>query len=124
MTIIYCEGQPCRYCGKKTYGTFRSVCVARNSFAPLELSTINAKANATAKSTTDAVRSCVHLGSPTTEIALIQCTTCQGNVRKKFPVHECAVFGKCLPKYSGENEAGHGCVGCARREPAIYSASV
>lgn len=28
---------------------------------------------------------------------LITCETCQGNVRMKHPVHECAIRGRCAP---------------------------
>lgn len=45
---------------------------------------------------------CVHLGAPTGDVALIPCTTCRGNVRKKFAVHGCGVHGVCLPTFSGE----------------------
>lgn len=62
---------------------------------------------------------CRFLGPATNEIALIKCESCQGNVRKKFPIHECAIFGRCLPTYSGIVDDGHGCIGCDRREALL-----
>ncbi len=57
---------------------------------------------------------CFHRGQPIEdEVALIPCETCRGNVRKKFAVHHCGVFGKCVPKVEHHNAAGvAGCVGC------------
>jgi hypothetical protein len=59
---------------------------------------------------------CIHLGEQT-RVELIRCATCNGNVRIKFPVHACAVFGECLPTYTGEHQLAK-CHGCERREPA------
>ncbi len=58
---------------------------------------------------------CKHQSDDAVDVVLIACETCQGNVRKKFDVHDCAVFGKCLPSYSGQADAGHGCIGCEKR---------
>src|SRR5688572_14366500 len=44
-------------------------------------------------------RECPHLLAPTGEIELIQCKTCSGRVRNKYPVSGCALFAKCLPTY-------------------------
>lgn len=62
---------------------------------------------------------CPHLGEPTGSVALIKCVTCCGNVRKKYDVHSCAVFGECLPKQKASavdtgGKEWHGCKGCAR----------
>ena len=42
---------------------------------------------------------CTYLGTQLETIA-IKCKTCQGNVRIKHTVHECKLFGKCLPNYN------------------------
>jgi hypothetical protein len=55
---------------------------------------------------------CKHLGGEL-RTELIRCQTCRGNVRQKFPVHACEVFGECLPTYTGEAEGvPHRCKGC------------
>src|SRR4051794_19593620 len=57
---------------------------------------------------------CDHLGDEVGRV-LVQCQTCSGNVRIKYPVHECGLFLLCIPNYSG---AG-GCVGCKSFAPEI-----
>lgn len=59
---------------------------------------------------------CRHLG-PELRIELIQCQTCRGRVRQKFPVHACEVFGECLPTFTGETEIAK-CRGCPRYQPS------
>ncbi len=61
-----------------------------------------------------ALPSCPHLGAPTGEVELIQCQTCRGNVRQKFVVSTCALFGECLPAYYGSQSTRHKCHGCKR----------
>lgn len=46
---------------------------------------------------------CIYLGQLKHEI-LIKCETCQGNVRQKFKVHGCKIYGECLPEYVGQTE--------------------
>jgi hypothetical protein len=64
----------------------------------------------------DRLALCVHLGEPTGAVELILCQTCRGNVRQKFPVSACEVFGTCLPTMAHENASGvKGCGSCPRR---------
>lgn len=35
-------------------------------------------------------------------MALIRCQSCRGNVRIKYPLHLCALYGECLPTHRGE----------------------
>lgn len=65
------------------------------------------------------VQRCKHQSDKQIDTALIKCETCQGNVRLKFQIHECAIFGKCLPTFSGVVDDGHGCIGCERREVSL-----
>lgn len=59
---------------------------------------------------------CEWLGQPTGRIALVQCEGCGGNVRRKSQVHDCALFGECVPKAAGKftdrGKEYRGCVGC------------
>jgi hypothetical protein len=55
---------------------------------------------------------CVHLGAATGEVEAIKCDTCNGNVRIKFAVHECAVHGNCLPTYRGDDGKAMACNKC------------
>lgn len=59
---------------------------------------------------------CRFLGSETGETVLIKCKTCKGNVRMKYAIHSCEIFGKCLPTQSGAVDDWHGCICCERRE--------
>jgi hypothetical protein len=45
----------------------------------------------------ETVPRCRHLGDETGDIYLLKCETCKGNVRKKHPVHICAIWETCLP---------------------------
>lgn len=75
------------------------------------------------------VLDCVHRGEVTGAIALVDCATCGGSVRKKLDVHACAIFGECLPSRSGivqsiasaryAAKAYQGCGGCQEREPKV-----
>lgn len=49
---------------------------------------------------------CRRQQEPTGENALIRCTTCQGNVRLKFPIHGCEKHVHCLPTYTGDKREG------------------
>ncbi len=40
---------------------------------------------------------CIHLRGETGKVELVHCKTCQGNVRKKIPIHVCTYHGSCLP---------------------------
>lgn len=42
---------------------------------------------------------CKHLAE-TTEVVLIKCQTCQGNVQIKYQSNICLLKGKCLPNYN------------------------
>lgn len=64
---------------------------------------------------------CKHLGDKSGQ-QLIRCPSCRGNVRQKFDVHLCAVWGECLPHYAGKDSISHACIGCDRREPQLNSA--
>jgi hypothetical protein len=55
---------------------------------------------------------CAHLGEATGANELIQCHTCQGNVRLKFPTHNCAVHSECLPTYTGSDAKRMACRKC------------
>jgi hypothetical protein len=57
---------------------------------------------------------CVHLGAATGDVEAIKCDTCNGNVRIKFAVHECAVNGMCLPAYNGSKSKSLGCEQCRK----------
>lgn len=60
---------------------------------------------------------CLHLLAPTGETVLVRCQTCQGNVRQKFAVHGCAIFGQCLPTLGVDPPSGYAkCAGCPARE--------
>jgi hypothetical protein len=61
---------------------------------------------------------CRHLGDGTGDVALIECTSCKGRVRIKYPLHVCAAFDECLPTLSGTAEGYHACRGCAEFAPA------
>lgn len=64
-----------------------------------------------------ACKACIYFGNPTGETVLVRCQTCKGNVRQKFAVHACAIFGKCLPTLTGDPPEGYAkCHGCERRE--------
>lgn len=67
-----------------------------------------------AKSVPSVAMPCIHLGEQIRE-ELIKCKTCRGNVRVKFPVYQCDVFGECLSTYRGEHELAK-CDGCEKRE--------
>lgn len=71
---------------------------------------------------------CVHL-TPTADVALIECESCQGRVRIKYPANDCAIYGRCLPTFvpadlkawearKPESDLYHLCHGCDRFSPA------
>lgn len=48
------------------------------------------------------VQVCKYLGKES-EIVLIPCITCQGNVKIKYQSNECSLKEKCLPDYQPDN---------------------
>lgn len=66
---------------------------------------------------------CPHLEQATGDVELIQCTTCQGNVRVKYPVHNCDVHGKCLPIYKGSEPSAAKCCATCEDNPANQSSA-
>lgn len=44
---------------------------------------------------------CEWRGEATEELALVECATCCGNVRKKRVTYDCAKFGTCVPLIAG-----------------------
>jgi hypothetical protein len=60
---------------------------------------------------------CTLFGDATGSFALVQCETCQGNVRLKYPTHVCRKFGECLPQIAHENNSGvKGCLDCSHAQ--------
>jgi len=68
---------------------------------------------------------CPHLLDTTGEVAMIQCASCAGNVRQKFPIHGCAIASHplCLPTFRGEpQESLQQCYGCPDNPANIVAA--
>jgi hypothetical protein len=55
---------------------------------------------------------CAYLDVANGKHELIPCDTCQGNVRLKFPIHNCAVHSECLPTYNGAASIWMSCRKC------------
>lgn len=102
----------CQFCGIVRYQvTLRECESLANRTTMTEAAVQNSLSKFQRRAYESIQQICSHLGKPTGEIELIQCRTCQGNVRLKFPVHECKVFGKCLPG-AGNHPDIQVCTGC------------